>query len=251
MLWFKKQPKIEFICSADIALANYPIIEARKFMPEWFTQATTEHAKDLLALKESNDLNAIRDVSKCSGIRKLLKTGWIARTYQDMHLKVSEGGFEWTTPLDQSKLNKSDLVAHHSPDSFRKCPRLKNKAPVLKIQLPWVVKIPEGYNLVQMPLFYWDEPRFTTATGIFDRRFGPMELNIQLLWESGDGEFLIKAGTPLAQLVLIPDVVPAHSIRLATEEELKQSTVTSQLKACSYNQNYAVIKNNIKKYLEG
>lgn len=246
MSWFKKQPKVEFLCTADVALIQYPIIEARKFMPEWFTQATTEHAKDMLLLKQSNDVNAIRDVSKCNGIRKLLKTGWVVRAYQDIHLQIVGTQFIWTTPLDQVQLNNIPLVEHHSTDSFKKCPHLENKTPILKIQLPWLVKIPKGYNMMQLPLAYWNETRFTTATGIFDRQFGFMQINVQLLWEGGDGEFLIKAGTPLAHLILVPEINVSHTVRLVTEKEARQQQNIVDIKSCSYHQNYAVIKNNIK-----
>ena len=54
---------------------------------------------------------------------------------------------------------------------------------------------------IQMPIPYWDEDRFTPPVGIVDPSYS-YEINLQLFWHKvEEGEYLIKAGTPLCQWV--------------------------------------------------
>ena len=39
-------------------------------------------------------------------------------------------------------------------DIFKYSDFYTKKSPILKIQLPWVVKIPKGYSLLQLPVPY-------------------------------------------------------------------------------------------------
>lgn len=245
--WFKKPPKIEFLCRMDSALVHYPIIEAKKATPEWFTKTTTQYAKTLANNKESADETLVRSIAKCNGIRTLLRTGWVVRTYQDIHLVVKANGeFVWKTPLNQKALIHDDFVGFHAEDSFKGCKALENKVPLVKIQTPWVAKIPEGYNLMVAPLAYADEKRFLTSTGIFDRGFGLMELNIIVLWQAGAGEFLIKAGTPIAHLMLVPVGKTDYVVRNISDLELRELRAAQEIKASMFSRNFSIIKDSIK-----
>jgi len=246
MMFFNKKPKVEFLCRIDSALVQYPIIEASKLPPAWFKEATSNYAKNAVNFKSSKDSKVVKNIVKCSGIRKLIKTGWILQTYQDIHLKILDGEFSWSTPLNQETICGTPFVSWHAFDSFTNCPQLEGKTPILKINTPWMVKIPKGYNMLQMPVTYGDEDRFLTATGIYERAFGFYELNIQLIWQGGNGEFLIKAGTPIAHLVLVEDSEIKATIRACTSKEVELLKTIQELKLCRYQQNYSMIKASIK-----
>jgi len=52
-----------------------------------------------------------------------------------------------------------------------------------------------------MPIPYWDEDRFSPPTGVVDPSYS-YEINLQLFWHKiEEGEYLLKAGTPLCQWV--------------------------------------------------
>ena len=51
------------------------------------------------------------------------------------------------------------------------------------------------------------------------------EINLQLLWQVGPGSYLIKAGTPLAHLILIKDEPVKTIYRTPTEKELFQEFI--------------------------
>jgi hypothetical protein len=85
--------------------------------------------------------------------------------------------------------------------------------------------VPKGYYLLEMPVPLSEEQRFTTIPGYFSREAGPASMNVQLLWHVLDGATLIKAGTPIAQYVLVPkeqpsmicrDAMPSDKLSLST-----------------------------------
>jgi len=53
------------------------------------------------------------------------------------------------------------------------------------------------------PVHYTGESRFTTATGILDP-FISCELNIAMYWHVLQGREILKAGTPILQIIPIP-----------------------------------------------
>ena len=76
---------------------------------------------------------------------------------------------------------------------------------VLKFNLPWVARIPKGYKMLQMHPMYQDENRFTTLSGILEPHLGHAAVGTIPFYCHFTGVETIKAGTPLAQFVLIPD----------------------------------------------
>ena len=57
--------------------------------------------------------------------------------------------------------------------------------------------------LLQIPVHYTNEKRFTPATGLIDPRYAHV-LNVQLFWHVLNGEELVRAGTPLVQYIPVP-----------------------------------------------
>jgi hypothetical protein len=75
---------------------------------------------------------------------------------------------------------------------------------IIKIHTGWRCVVPKGYYLMEMPVVYSDEKRFTTLPGFLGREMGPSHLNVQMMWNVLQGKTLIKAGTPIAQYILVP-----------------------------------------------
>ena len=76
---------------------------------------------------------------------------------------------------------------------------------LIKINTPWAVKVPRGYSMMLMPVAYADESRFTVMSGLIQSDLPAAPINVQMRWHVKEGKELIKAGTPLAQLILIKD----------------------------------------------
>jgi hypothetical protein len=73
----------------------------------------------------------------------------------------------------------------------------------LKFMNPWVIETEAGYScLFTSPLNHM-ETRFKILDGIVDTDSYYSEVNFPFLWTGGDGEFFIKKGTPLVQVIPI------------------------------------------------
>ena len=58
--------------------------------------------------------------------------------------------------------------------------------------------------LYQLPVFYHDDNRFTTNAGCYTDEMKIADLNVPMYWHLLNDNTLIKAGTPIAQLILVP-----------------------------------------------
>ena len=204
---------------------------------EWLKKAFEDY--------KANNINS--HTSKCPGIISIMNSGYIQKTYQDVHITTkyfseNDGGFKWHSSINQKALHYgnilNDYVSCHAPDQLYKFKLLpQNTLPsIVKIQSPWFVEIPKGYSLLSMPIPYGDTNNFTAATGILK---GNNFLNVQLYWHCLEGTIHIKKGTPLCQYILIKD---EH-----IECEIKTMDTEDQfLSLYKNNKNYTEIYNALK-----
>lgn len=243
---FFTKPKIEFLCMLPEALAAHPVQHISKARPKWLDEHATDYAfRSKETLTDENV--TLRTVAKCRGIREMFRTGWLLYNWQDIYIRVEEGGkFTWSTPVSQKQLIGFDMVSFHSNESFSKCPHLAEQVPIIKVLTPWRAKIPDGYSLMQLGVPYQEHDMFTTGTGIFPDKFGFMELNIQLFWHE-KRPMILKAGTPLAHLVLIKNEEISSEIRLADEKERRLIAAQQTIKNSMFRPNYVDMVDSIRK----
>jgi hypothetical protein len=222
-----KQPKIEFFSMMPNLTKLAPIVPAGQFKPSWFAKAQDEFSD--LTKDTSYGKNSITHTAKCPGIFNLIRYGYILTTWQDIVITTNgdKHTFEWRSPIDQSKYDSPAVSFMHKEqlsdymggwDDSLSC--------VIKFNTPWRVIVPKGYYLLEGPLPYTDEKRFTTMPGFFSREYGVAELNIQLKWHVLEGETLIKAGTPIAHYMLLPKDQPKLSVMDATPEQIEADQVS-------------------------
>jgi len=72
----------------------------------------------------------------------------------------------------------------------------------VKVETPWRVKASNDIVLLQIPVTYNNEERFTAAIGIVDPQY-MHAVTVQLFWHVLNSETLVRAGTPLVQYVPI------------------------------------------------
>lgn len=233
------QSELKFICLIPEVAKTMPITPASKVNYNWFRSAT-ESFKQQKELAPTNA--AIRHIARCPGIISVSKNGWIQRSYQDISINTNGDGtsFEWSTPLDQSKMATEhewnyNYVSHHDDKILARYQELKPNTlrTVIKIQSPWVVYVPSGYQLLCLPIPYPDDSRFTAAIGIIDGDQGPNFLNVQMFWHSLNSQELIPAGTPLAQYFLVKKeeikiTVDQFSKKTLEDLRLRRMTLESQ-----------------------
>jgi hypothetical protein len=200
------KPKIVFETTIPGLETVMPIIRAKEFKHAWVQRALNELAN--IRKQPNYGMETLAHTARCPGIFKLQRHGWILRTWQDITIETNGDGenFRWTTPIDQKVINGIDYVGNHPKHQLynymENWPKdtLSN---VLKIHSGWNCVVPKGYYLMELPVAYLDDNRYTTVTGFFEREQGPAGLNVQMLWHVMNGKELIKAGTPIAQYILV------------------------------------------------
>ena len=240
-------PKIEFLCLIPGVKESYPISSIKHYKPQWLHEEATEYAR-LREEYKQDPMKIIengRSIAKCLGIRAMFNTGWVIPTWQDIIIdkEADSDVWSWKTPIAQESLNSklNSYVNSHDPNSFRKCPHLSKKTPIVKIESPWIARVPDGYSLMQVPIPYQEHDLFSAAGGIFPSSMGYMEVNVQLLWNTS-GRTLIPAGTPLAHLVLLKNEGIEDEVRDISTLEEKVWTAQKTIRNSVYERNYADIK---------
>jgi hypothetical protein len=193
---------IEFHSLIPELVYDMPIEKAKISSFEWYNKIIQDY-------KNNNPKPNIH-TSRCPGILNICNIGWVQRSYQDFVITTNgdSKSFLWESEIDQKSLKHGELmrdyVSYHPAEHLFKFNQVKKDTlqTILKIQSPWLVKIPKGYSLLFMPIPYNDNNNFTAACGILkDSNF----LNVQLFWHCLNDTIIIKKGTPLQQYVLIKD----------------------------------------------
>lgn len=196
----KKKPKIEFVNTIPGVAQVMPIIESKQYRHPWVDRALYDFSK---ASKDpENKTRKIQHISRCPGIFTIQRHGWILRTWQDIAITTDKNGIFWKSSSQlggdaihlHNEFEYTDYFVDWPNDTIRK---------VLKINTGWVAKVPDGYYLLEMHLPFYEESRFITATGYHQDKLGFAHLNPQLFWRIKEGTSLIKAGTPIAQYILV------------------------------------------------
>lgn len=249
-MWWRKKDKVIFYCSISGVKETMPILLAKDVKYAWVKRAVKAFKEKSLDVSTTTDSGKIRHVSRCPGIFGIKNQGWIIRTWQDIELTVDEPEWSWRTPMNQVKLSNSISaveVTHHPEESLKQ--HLEHWpetafSQIIKINTPWTVKVPKGYVLNQFHPSYLDENRFTSLPGSYSPDYGMGTINVPMMWHSKKGNYLIKAGTPIAQLILSKKEDIDYEIKLVDDKFKKEESIKKLLETMTFKRIYK----NITKY---
>lgn len=243
---FSKTPKFKFYSSLPAVVTEYPIIPASLYKRKWVR--TVSDAYKSIVGNINNFGKPFSGVSKCPGIISVCKTGWIVTSWFDFIIDTSEDGktvgYRLPPTLVEETTNKHPAFGKQLINFMNlSLPQMQIPKPpqsldaLIKISTPWAVEIPKGWSLLLCPVSYSDETRFTSSTGIL--RAGDREINPQLFWHQFNGTELVKAGTPLCQLIPIPDETVEFEFECLdyTPEQIKEQDRYFFEKACKFLRN--------------
>lgn len=177
---------IEFFSTIKGVAESYPIIPAKKAIPEWVKSARNEM---------TNALN----VAKCPGIFELFATGYVVQSPWDVEIVSTDDKLEaFLNPVMEELLGKPPAQIQRGDSVSKHIPKKpwSNKH-ILKLNTPWHVK--SKYKLMMLPLAYSDRQDFESAMGILDPSVSS-EINIQG-YVNFIGRRTIKAGETLCHLI--------------------------------------------------
>jgi hypothetical protein len=213
-----KKNKIIFFSAIDGVAETNPIQEASKFKFNWVEAAKEDYRKRADELKGKNP-----HIYRCPGIFDLMSTGYIVPLSWDVIIETQgdDAEFSWTLPTGIfEKMLNSKIVDGHFPEGIAKhLPKKPGSlSAIVKINSPWHVVAPEGVKFLVIPLPYPDDFSFEHTHGILDPSIST-ETNLQFRWNKLNGTHMLKAGTPMCQLIPLSSEKFDLEVRDATEED--------------------------------
>jgi hypothetical protein len=231
---FKKEKSWLRFYSMEIGVADvFPIIPANKLKREWMQRNDPPDP-------DNGDMHT----KNCPGIIKLVSMGYVVRAPADFIIKTDADNnttFRWSEARrfnTEDPENKRYIGFHnqHQTEPTLDDPTKSLKVAV-KIDTPWRVKASDDIVLLQVPIAYNNESRFTAAHGVLDPKYGHV-VNVQLYWHVLEGETLIKAGTPLVQYIPVPRNFGINNIELtvddATHSDRELEQAFNYINSCTF-----------------
>jgi len=211
---------IEFFHNEPSIIKLFPIIESKNLKLNWVKKARQDFQNKV---EESNDKNPkFKHLLKCPGIFELFKYGYIVTLHRDIIIKKMDD--ETSNPyqiffyhlITKNSAGESlydirvpirgfavSVVSESSMNLIAKPPWASSNF-ILKIDTGWHVIAPKGVKFIMLPIAYPDTFDFTSTIGIFNPALST-DINFQMYWNEIETETLIRAGTPLGQLIPISE----------------------------------------------
>ena len=232
-MMFKEKSWLRFYSMEPGVAEVFPVTPAHKLKRDWMQRS------DPLDPDNGN-----MHTKNCPGITKLVSMGYVLRAPADFIIKTSADNtttFQWTEARrfnTEDPENKRYVGFHnqHQTEPTLDDPTTSLRVAV-KIDTPWRVKASDDILLLQTPVSYNNESRFTAAHGILDPRYGHV-VNVQLYWHVLEGETLIKAGTPLVQYIPVQRNFGINNIDLlvddATHDDKELEKAFNYMNSCTF-----------------
>ena len=187
---------------------------AHKFIPDWYEQTDMRPFKDAPLDKS---------VRACMPFMEALTLGWIVPVPTDISITRSSDGVEVTWNTQEFKAMGGHDKQQVGGDAF------PHGGEVLKFNLPYALRTPEGVSTLYMPPLNRIETRVRPFSGVVDTDRYVNKTNIPALLLDDEFEGIIEAGTPLVQVIPFErdSLVNESKTRVATdeEEELLERTI--------------------------
>ena len=203
----KKNNTIRFFTSDVLSAEAYPIIQAKTHKFKWHSQFASQVKETRKAAKFSY----VPLAGRCPAIIDISSRGYYVVLNRDMELGSVNGRLKSVSnpafPAPTEQLNHP-------------APRYINNMPfVIKIPLGWNCVVPEGVQIYWGPVPYPDNTDFFVLPGI-QNPANDCQINIQGVVNS-DEPVLLKAGTPLAHLIPLSSKKFNFSVGFETPTEKK------------------------------
>lgn len=201
---FQKKPYVKFSNLIPGVEKVHPIVPASSVKFDWVKKINN-------SIIEKNKTLPIQEqkgnTAQCPGIFDIMKQGFIVTAPFDVVIKTfgDKNNFEWQMNIDPAKLSAQvnrPYISAHSADQLKDftLQRKDSLDIIIKLNTYWSIFSNKDLIFLQMPIPYPDNNNFSVCHGIIDTR-KYCDLILQLQWHCLNDAILIKAGTPLCQLI--------------------------------------------------
>jgi hypothetical protein len=182
--------KINFYCDSHLLGVIPGPCAAIKAAPDYFRNVKPQ----------ADNHPSSSTVKRCVPFLEALSAGFIIPLWCDVYVLARNGELSIDFPPN---FPQSATLGSHSPTQIPKHP-LANKPYgnlPMKWVNPWVVETEPGVSCIFISPLNHMETRFKLLDGVVDTDTYYNHVNLPFLWTGGDGEFFIRKGTPLVQVI--------------------------------------------------
>lgn len=217
-------PKVEWVTATPGLVETWPIVSARRALPDWFKSSDTKIAKDAahghgmagpnrpapppqpgaVVGPPTYSRSTTPTIRSCPGVVDVMRSGYLLRAWTDIEVTTPEppkdehDKFQAITAMNPQEIG--GRLGAFGPGLNQKLPRWPGEYSfALKFDTPWVCKTPPGYSLLYSPVPYTELTPYRVLPGITDADTFHI-VNLLVMW-SHFGSYLIEAGTPLCWLL--------------------------------------------------
>lgn len=186
----KDKPRIDFFTEVEALPDVIPVEQGYRMMPEWWKKTPAAPPK-------TDPRISAGTVKVCPAFPDFYSVAYVVPAWCDFIYDFNNGNPRAKTSapdLFQLSFHGADQFLHHAPPSAR-----ASVVTVLKLVSPWLVRTSPGYSVLQLPVFYEFDPRFTVMPGVI-RSDVHHFINQQIMVHSRES-FVVERGTPLAMYI--------------------------------------------------
>ena len=184
-----RKQKTKLITFTDIigvatAYAPKPAIH---FIPDWYKKMEASFPKQLTP-------DSVSTIKKCIPVLDAITAGYIIVSPCDVYVSINKEG----EPQYVSAIHK--IISFHERKQAYKHPK-GNDFQFPKWNNPWAIKTPKGYSCLFLPPMHNQSDRFVILEGVVDTDNYSAPVNFPFVLKTPIQEFMIPAGTPIAQVI--------------------------------------------------
>lgn len=216
---------VKFLTTPGLADVLDPPVPAIKALPSFYKALPSQ-------LSES-----VQDSSakRCMPFLDAISSGFIIPLWADMFVKVTETQLHIEFP---ENLPFSSSIEHHSYEQLENYPLadlLPHGKKFMKFINPWLVSTAPGVScLFTSPLNHF-EHRIKIIDGVVDTDTYYNYVNFPFVWTGAPGEYLIKRGTPLVQVIPFVRAPNLDKMSVSVVDEEKVASVSGKLGTALFN----------------
>lgn len=215
MKYFKKYKKdtITFFSSLPGVAETYPILPAGQIKYDWLPIANKRY-KEWVASDPNRNHTHVR---RCPAIFEIAREGYVVRLPWDIEVSFESGKLEWEVPDKGLLTNGPNIDGILFCEPQQNPPHADDRT-VIKLPSSWHVITPPDVKLLFLPIPYPDNYIFESTAGILDP--GQVtQVNPQVYWNVRK-KTLLKAGTPLMQIIPLTNKKLKLEVREANEADI-------------------------------
>ena len=177
--------EIEFANVGEVS-KKYEPKPAIHFIPDWYRQMEASFPKEITPDTQPT-------IKKCIPVLDSITAGYIIVSPCDVYVSFKDGEPRYDSLIP-------NLIQFHPRKQAYKHPKA-NDFQIPKWINPWAIKTPKGYSCLFIPPMHNPNSRFEILEAIVDTDNYSAAVNFPFILKTPTEDFMIPAGTPIAQVI--------------------------------------------------